>query len=162
CRAAAMEGRPPATRRSVGGRSRSGSAGRREPHERRAKDGPERINVRTGYSTSIAWRPPYQPQLPHTTWGSLACPPCRQMLRAGADSRQLEARRLRLLAFEVFFLGTAIVVSFALAGVSPEGIECRPPGVDGADHVSAVALVAVGPTFGAQTQAVLDAEGCLG
>src|SRR5262249_13701286 len=84
------------------------------------------------------------------------------MLRGGADSRQLEARRLRLLAFEVFFLGTAIVVSFALGRVVPEGVECRPPGVDDADHVSAVALVAVGPTFGAQTQAVVEAEGRLG
>ena len=26
------------------------------------------------YSTSITWRPPYQPQLPHTMWGSLDAP----------------------------------------------------------------------------------------
>jgi hypothetical protein len=32
------------------------------------------------------------------------------MLRAGARRVQLEARRLRLLALEVFFLGTATVV----------------------------------------------------
>jgi hypothetical protein len=31
------------------------------------------------------------------------------MLRAGANNFQLLARRLRLFAFEVFFLGTAIV-----------------------------------------------------
>src|SRR5205823_10344602 len=100
-------------------------------------DGPERIKC-VDQSTSIAWRPPYQPQLPQTTWGSLACRHWGQMLRAGTDSFQLEARRLRLLAFEVFFLGTAIVVSFALFG--PQGVECRPAGVSCADHVSAVAL----------------------
>ena len=34
-----------------------------------------------------------------------------QTLRAGAWSVQFEARRLRLLDFEVFFFGTAMVVS---------------------------------------------------
>jgi hypothetical protein len=34
-----------------------------------------------------------------------------QTLRGGADSRQAEARRLRLFALLVFFLGTAIVDS---------------------------------------------------
>jgi hypothetical protein len=33
---------------------------------------------------------------------------CGQVLRAGTDSVQALARRLRLLDFEVFFLGTAI------------------------------------------------------
>src|SRR5258706_1305318 len=63
----------------------------------------------------MAWGPPYQPQLGHTTWGSLACRHCGQMLRAGAFSVQLLARRLRLFAFDVFFLGTAI------GGRSPSG-----------------------------------------
>jgi hypothetical protein len=61
-------------------------------------------------STSMAWRPWYQPQLPHTTWGSLAEPQRGQRLRDGASSVHAEARRLRLLLLEVFFLGTAIVV----------------------------------------------------
>lgn len=56
----------------------------------------------------MACRPPYQPQLGHTTWGSLVSRHCGQVLRAGTDSVQALARRLRLLDFEVFFLGTAI------------------------------------------------------
>ena len=58
--------------------------------------------------TSMAWRPPYQPQFPHTTWGSLAALHCGQMLRGGTLSVQFEARRVRDFIFEVFFLGTAI------------------------------------------------------
>jgi len=57
----------------------------------------------------MTWRPRYQPQLPHTTWGRLAEPHRGQTLRAGALSVQAEARRLRVFAFEVFFLGTAMV-----------------------------------------------------
>jgi len=60
------------------------------------------------YSTSIAWRPWYQPQLPHTMWGTLAAPQRGHTLREGALSVHAEARRLRLFIFEVFFLGTAI------------------------------------------------------
>jgi hypothetical protein len=58
--------------------------------------------------TSIAWRPPYQPQLGQTTWGSLAWRHCGQTLRGGSERRQAEARRLRLFDFDVFFLGTAM------------------------------------------------------
>jgi hypothetical protein len=58
----------------------------------------------------MAWRPWYQPQLPHTTWGSLAAPQRGQTERAGAFTVHAEARRLRLLALEVFFLGTATAV----------------------------------------------------
>jgi hypothetical protein len=54
----------------------------------------------------------YQPQLPHTTWGSFAAAHRGQTLRAGAFSVQALARRLRLFAFEVFFLGTAIANSW--------------------------------------------------
>jgi hypothetical protein len=57
----------------------------------------------------MAWRPLYHPQFGQTTWGSLALWHCGQMLRAGTVSVQALARRLRLLAFEVFFLGTAMV-----------------------------------------------------
>jgi hypothetical protein len=57
----------------------------------------------------MAWRPPYHPQLGHTTWGSLLCLHCGHTLRAGALRDQLLALRLRLFALEVFFLGTAIV-----------------------------------------------------
>jgi hypothetical protein len=56
----------------------------------------------------MAWRPPYQPQLPHTTWGSLVRRHCGHVLRGGADRFHALARRLRLLDFDVFFLGTAI------------------------------------------------------
>jgi hypothetical protein len=46
--------------------------------------------------------------LGHTIWGSLAVVHCGHTERAGAFSTQLDARRLRLFAFEVFFFGTAI------------------------------------------------------
>jgi hypothetical protein len=59
----------------------------------------------------MAWRPPYHPQLLHTTWGSLAWAHCGQMLRAGGFRTQLEARRLRDFILEVFFFGTAIGVA---------------------------------------------------
>jgi hypothetical protein len=70
----------------------------------------ERVSDLDGPYTSIAWRPPYQPQLGQTTWGSLAWRHCGQTLRGGSERRQADARRLRLLALEVFFLGTATVV----------------------------------------------------
>jgi hypothetical protein len=60
----------------------------------------------------MAWRPPYHPQFAHTTWGSFADPQRGQRLREGAFRFQADARRLRLLAFEVFFLGTAITGSW--------------------------------------------------
>jgi hypothetical protein len=56
----------------------------------------------------MACRPPYHPQLGHTTWGSLVWWHCGQVLRAGTDRVQALARRLRLFDFEVFFFGTAI------------------------------------------------------
>jgi hypothetical protein len=56
----------------------------------------------------MACRPAYQPQLPHTTWGSLLALQRGQRLRAAGARVQLEARRLRLLALEVFFFGTAM------------------------------------------------------
>ncbi len=37
-------------------------------------------------------------------------------LRAGSERVQAEARRLRLLALEVFFLGTAMMVSSLVSG----------------------------------------------
>jgi hypothetical protein len=40
----------------------------------------------------------------------LVAPQCGQLLRAGAFTVQAEARRLRLFALEVFFLGTAMMV----------------------------------------------------
>lgn len=52
----------------------------------------------------------YQPQLPHTVWGTLAEPQRGQTLRDGSSSFQAAARRLRLLLLEVFFFGTAIVL----------------------------------------------------
>jgi len=59
--------------------------------------------------TSTATRPLYQPQLGQTTWGSFAEPHRGQLLRAGALSFQLLARRLRVFILDVFFLGTATV-----------------------------------------------------
>jgi hypothetical protein len=50
----------------------------------------------------------YQPQLGQTTWGSLALVHWGQTERAGVFNTQLDARRLRLFDFEVFFFGTAI------------------------------------------------------
>jgi hypothetical protein len=56
----------------------------------------------------MAWRPWYQPQLPHTMCGTLAAPQRGQTLRDGAFNVHADARRLRLFIFEVFFFGTAI------------------------------------------------------
>ena len=69
----------------------------------------------------MAWRPAYQPQLPHTTWGSLVALQRGQMLRGAGLSVQLEARRLRLFDLEVFFFGTAMVVSTLEGGIVPSG-----------------------------------------
>jgi len=60
------------------------------------------------YSTSIAWRPAYQPQFPHTMWGCLAALQRGQTLREGSLRVHADARRLRLFDFDVFFFGTAI------------------------------------------------------
>lgn len=69
----------------------------------------------------MAMRPLYQPQEPHTRWGSLAEPQRVQVERAGADSDHAAARRLRVLALDFFFFGTAMLIpeqyrSDALAG----------------------------------------------
>jgi hypothetical protein len=56
----------------------------------------------------MACRPLYHPQFGQTTWGSLAVVHWGQTDRAGVLSTQLDARRLRVLDFEVFFFGTAI------------------------------------------------------
>lgn len=79
-------------------------------------------------STSIAWRPLYQPQFGHTTWGSFARRHWGQRLCAGADSDQAEARLLLLLDFEVFFFGTAMAL-FLLAppGAPAPGLPARAP-----------------------------------
>ena len=58
-----------------------------------------------------ATRSLYQPHSPHTVWGILAALQRGQVLRDGAARRQLEARRMRVLDFDFFFLGTATVVS---------------------------------------------------
>ena len=62
-------------------------------------------------STETATRPLYQPQVPHTVWGSLVAAQRGHVLRAGADRRQFDARRMRVFDFDFFFLGTATVVS---------------------------------------------------
>ena len=64
--------------------------------------------VRCAQATSTASRPAYQPQTLQTRWGRLTDPQRGQVLCAGADTRHAAARRLRPLALDVFFLGTAI------------------------------------------------------
>ena len=92
------------------------------------------VTAGKGYSTSIAWRSWYQPQLPHTTCGVFAAPHRGQTLRDGALSVHADARRLRLFIFDVFFLGTAIangglyrsaaeLVELQLAERGPAGID---------------------------------------
>lgn len=68
--------------------------------------------------TSTTTRSLYQPQLPQTVWGVLALPQRGQMLRGGVCSFHALARRLRVFDFDVFFLGTAIVRSFATASTT--------------------------------------------
>src|SRR3712207_4712520 len=113
-------------------------------------------------------RPAYQPHVPHTTWGSLAELQRGHTLRGGASSRHADARRLRLLALEVFFLGTAIgrcsssgpggarrlASRTRLGGDAPWSLLAavlleaqvgqRAPAVVGDEVVAAVDLVAVG------------------
>ena len=62
----------------------------------------------------MATRSLYQPHEGHTVWGTLAFPHRGQVLRAGAASFQLALRRLLPLAFDVFFLGTAICCFFSV------------------------------------------------
>jgi len=71
----------------------------------------------------MAWRPPYHPQLSHTVCGRFTEPQRGQLERPDERMRQAEERRLRLLAFEVFFFGTAMT--------SPEVVS-NGPGIPGA------------------------------
>jgi hypothetical protein len=64
----------------------------------------------TDQSTSMAWRPWYHPQFPHTTCGSLADEQRGQTEREGDLRVQAEARWLRVLAFDFFFFGTGMAV----------------------------------------------------
>ena len=109
----------------------------------------------------MAWRPPYQPQLLHTTWGTLARPHCGHRLRAGASSFQADARRLRVLALLVFFLGTAMCLAlcFRLLAELAEG---GPSRIHGVDRVAAIDGVSVGPTLGTQTLTIRFAKRCRG
>jgi len=56
------------------------------------------------FTIHLKWTPQ------NLVWGTFAAPHRGHRLREGALSVQAEARRLRLLLLEVFFLGTAIVV----------------------------------------------------
>ena len=83
-----------------------------------------------GYSTSMACRSWYQPQLPHTRWGRLTAPQRLQALRPPGRMRHAEALRLRPLAFEVFFLGTAMGFDdprLRLARLRPASLPARRP-----------------------------------
>jgi len=74
------------------------------------RPGVGRCADRSTQSTSTAWRPLYHPQFGQTTWG-----PCGRAVRAGRARRALQHPGGRTtapaLAFEVFFFGTAIVIS---------------------------------------------------
>ena len=59
----------------------------------------------------MAWRPWYQPQLPQTMCGRLVAPQRGQMLRDGANTRQADARRMRVLDFDIFCFGTGMLLS---------------------------------------------------
>lgn len=59
----------------------------------------------------MAWRSLYQPHDWQTRWGNFTAPHWLQMLREADFSFQAEALRLRPLALDVFFLGTAILLS---------------------------------------------------
>jgi hypothetical protein len=56
----------------------------------------------------MAWRLWYQPQLLQTMWGTFTAPQRGHVLRGGVLSVQAEARRMRVLDFDIFFLGTAM------------------------------------------------------
>ena len=58
----------------------------RRPWRRRRWGGCSRAR-RGAQSTSMAWRPWYQPQLPHTTWGRFTAPQRGQVLRAVVRDR---------------------------------------------------------------------------
>ena len=69
----------------------------------------------------MAWRPAYQPQARQTTWGNLAEPQRGQRLREGTSSVQAAARRLRVLALEVFFFGTGMTSFLARVQTARSG-----------------------------------------
>src|SRR4051794_26395266 len=115
----------------------------------------------------MAWRPAYQPQLPHTTWGSLVAWQRGRVLRAGASSFQADARRARLLALLVFFLGTAMRVILRRkrnarsyrrdrSTVEAELVEGRPPRIGG---TVGVGLGVVLERLGHRAPAVLATQG---
>ena len=79
----------------------------------------------------MAWRPLYQPQLGHTTWGNFTTVQRGHTLRAEAVSFQLLARPIRVFDFDRFFLGTAMAdqPSSGLFGAEVQRSERRPTGV---------------------------------
>ena len=91
----------------------------------------------------MAWRPWYQPQLPHTMWGTFAAPHRGQTLREGGFSVHADARRLRLFIFEVFFLGTAIAKRGGYRLSSPYS-NFRSPRADQRGSMSSDASVPIG------------------
>src|SRR3954468_7197631 len=115
----------------------------------------------------MAWRLWYQPQVAHTTCGSLAAEQRGQMLRAGAASFQLAARRLRPFILLVRFLGTAIAGAPTCGGpgndsgslVEPQIVECGPARVAVVYDAVARRVVSVRAARRAQTGAVLAAQG---
>ena len=120
--------------------------------------------------TSTAVRPLYQPQLGHTTWGSLEVAHWGHTLRAGRARVQLDARRLRVLALLVLRLGTGIDLHFHQKRAYPslrgslglgvrklEPVQCSPPGILWRLAV-ARRLVAIDPALGAQARAVGPTE----
>ena len=48
-------------------------------------------------------------------WGRLVAPQRGQMLRDGANTRQADARRIRVFDFDIFFFGTGMGVYLVLS-----------------------------------------------
>jgi len=122
--------------------------------------------------TSTATRPLYQPQLGHTMWGNLDVAHWGQTLRAGRDSVQFAARRLRVLALLVLRFGTAIDLHFQLNGPNPshffgftgrkvresEFVKCSPARIDRCRAVTTV-LISVDSTVRTEPLTVLTTQG---
>jgi hypothetical protein len=65
----------------------------------------------------MAVRPLYQPQLPHTVWGSFADEHRGHELADGARRRHAAAMWLRPFIFDFFFLGTGMARPFSCCSV---------------------------------------------
>ena len=109
-------------RSSAAGSRRDTRRGRGPPPSRHAM-----VMARSRYSTSITWRPPYEPQLPHTRLGS-SPRTVGHLERAGADTLSWIA------CVTVFARGSCASTAIACSTcwLRGRGGECSPPGIGGA------------------------------